>query len=358
LLKKKIIIVGPSLKMGGIERASCNIANELSDINFKVIYLALFKQEVFFRLNNEVEFDEPDEDGFTRKINLIKTLRRVRRKVILSNPDQVLVFSKFYAAIVNIALIGTHYRIFLSERSSPHYKWPLRIRLISYLSFRVRAPKGIIAQTQIAAKIQRLYYGSQIPIEVIPNAVRKIRIMPETKREHHILAVGRMNDYLKGFERLLDVMPRVNPAWDLVFVGADKNENLQAKIDKLGLKERVRFAGQQSDMDIVYARAGMFVITSISEGFPNALCEAMAAGVPCVSYDFVAGPRDLINPGVNGILVEDGNLEKLAEVINALIDNDNLRIDIGENAKNMAQILDGKVIAKRVSDFLFKTESV
>ena len=71
---------------------------------------------------------------------------------------------------------------------------------------------------------------------------------------------------------------------------------------------RIKFLGKVEEIDKCYAYAGMFVIPSRSEGFPNALAEAMTAGCCCVTFDFVAGPRDIITNNINGIIVENKNM--------------------------------------------------
>jgi GalNAc-alpha-(1->4)-GalNAc-alpha-(1->3)-diNAcBac-PP-undecaprenol alpha-1,4-N-acetyl-D-galactosaminyltransferase len=349
---KSILVIGPSLKMGGIERASSTFANELSALGYKVIYLAVFQHEKFFELDPAITFDEPDDGSNITRLDLFKTIKRIRRQVIHYNPDGILAFNKFYAALASLALIFTRYQLTVTERSSPFFYWRLKLRLINRLAFFLKRPKGVLAQTNIAAEHQRRYYGTGMTIRVIPNPVRPIKLYPEIERTNFILAVGRLDDYLKGFDRLLDVLVKVDPSWPLVFAGGSDNQKLKQKINKLGLSERVKFIGAVRILDPVYAEAGIFVIPSLSEGFPNVLCEAMASGLPCVSFDFTAGPRDLIENGVNGILVDDGDIVGMATAINRLIRDEKMRKHIGENAKQIRERLDAKIIARQTADFI------
>ncbi len=351
-MSKSIVVIGPSLKMGGIERASCTFANEFSALGFNVIYLAVFKHEKFFTLDASIALDEPDDGSNISSLNLLKTIRRIRKQVLHYRPDGILAFNKFYAAIASIALMFTPYRLTISERSSPFFHWRLKLRLINRLAFSLRKPKGVLAQTGIAARYQREYYGSSVPVEVIPNPVRHIELFPKVQRSSFILAVGRLDDYLKGFDRLLDVMVEVNATWPLVFAGGSDNEILKQKIQRLGLINRVKFIGAVANLDPLYAEAGIFVIPSLSEGFPNALCEAMASGLPCVSFDFVAGPRDLIENGVDGILVDDGDISGMANAINQLISDEVMRKNLGEKAKQIRERLEAKCIARQAADFI------
>lgn len=347
-------MVGPALTMGGMERASVNLANSLSLLGASVSYIAVLKQQHFFKLNKEIRFYEPP-DFNVKKMSLLKTLFWLRNSIEREKPDKIIVFKKLYAALVLLSLAGTSYKVILSERSSPLYRWPFKIRMMSGIIFFLKSPEGIIAQTSIAAKYQRRYYGSKPKIKVIPNALREVQLYPEIQREKIVLAVGRLDDPLKGFDRLVEAFAVVkNHSWKLVFAGGDENgSKLKEQAKKLGVLDSVEFLGAVEDLDKVYARAGIFVIPSRSEGFPNALCEAMAAGLPCISFDFTAGPRDIIADGEDGIIVEDGNTKLLGERIRFLIENEDERKRLGENALKIKFRFNFERIGREHLDFIF-----
>jgi GalNAc-alpha-(1->4)-GalNAc-alpha-(1->3)-diNAcBac-PP-undecaprenol alpha-1,4-N-acetyl-D-galactosaminyltransferase len=106
------------------------------------------------------------------------------------------------------------------------------------------------------------------------------------------------------------------------------------------------------DIDTVFSYSKIFVLPSRSEGFPNALIEAMAHGLACVSFDINAGPRDVIENGVNGVLIEDGDIDSLATNINELIINESLRIQLGEKAKKLKDKLSLDGIGKEFLNFI------
>lgn len=331
---RKIVIVGPSLKMGGMERASVNLANALHDAGQEVVYIALFNQEKFFGLNDGVIFIEPE--GFNiAKLDLIATVRWLRKQLSAINPKIVLVFNKFYGAITLLSTVRKNFKILISERSSPYYQWPLKLRILNRLIFSCIKPSGIVAQTSIAAQMQYAYYNRKIPIKVIPNVLQDQPVI-EIDRLPLLLAVGRLNDYLKGFDRLFRAMAQMrNTDWKLVFAGGklEDDEGLSNLVKSLNLESRVEFLGAVSNIWPLYAQASIFIIPSRSEGFPNALAEAMAAGMACISFDFAAGPSDLIDPEKNGILVPNGDIEKLAAAIDRLIENEDFRKKLGLQAQ-------------------------
>ena len=351
-MRPKLLIVAPCLAMGGMERASVNTANSINDLNVDVVFISLFKKEHFFKLNSDIKLIEPE--GFNvHKLDLIKSIKWIRASVKQNNPDKVLVFNKFYGAITALALIGLKTPYFISERSSPLFAWKQPIKLINDLAFLLNPPEGVIAQTSIAASYQRKYYKKS-KIEVIPNVLRNIELFPDVKREEIILAVGRLGDHLKGLDLLIESFSKIkNKTWMLHIAGGDEDGSaLKQQAQKLGIIDRIKFLGKVKEVDLEYAKAGIYVIPSRSEGFPNALAEAMGAGCPCISFDFIAGPRDIINHEVSGLIVENGNTTEMAKTIDYLIASPEKREQLSKEAINIRKELDKNIIANKIKTFL------
>jgi glycosyltransferase involved in cell wall biosynthesis len=352
--KPKVFFIAPALSMGGMERASVNTANGLHNQNCEVIFLSFFKKDHFFKLNPNIKLIEPEGFNIT-SLSFMKSISWIRSEVKKSQPDSVLVFNKLYGAITALAIKGLGIPFFLSERSSPLFHWKFPFNIINKVAYKINPPQGIIAQTQIAAVYQKKYFKKS-KIKVIPNSLRSVEVFPEVQRENFILAVGRLNDHLKGFDLLLEAFALLNnQTWELHIAGGDENgEVLKQQSSELGITDRVRFLGKVKNIDLFYAKAGIFVIPSRSEGFPNALAEAMAAGCCSVAFDFIAGPRDMIKNNENGVIVPEGDIEALAKTIDNLIKNANKRHMLGENAQQIKAKLNQEVITKRIKDFITK----
>ena len=116
-------------------------------------------------------------------------------------------------------------------------------------------------------------------------------------------------------------------------------------VKELKIENRVVFLGPVKDLDSLFAKASIFVIPSRSEGFPNALIEAMAAGLPCISFDFDSGPREIITSGHDGIIVEKENVELLTQNIQLLQENEEYRNSLGKNALQVRNTLAEEKIA-------------
>ncbi len=342
--------------MGGMQRAVVTLANSWANDGKKVDLILLFKLHHFFELNPSIKLAEPPEisNSYSKIRRLLFLIKYIKTRVKASQCASVLVFGRYYSALAVFALRNSNVKVIISDRASPLYRDNLFAHLITKFVFYFYKPDGVIAQTKIAAAFQQKFYGASVPIEVIPNALRPVRLYPEIKREKIILAVGRLGDALKGFDRLIDAFSRMKTSeWVLAIAGGDENgQYLKDQAKRLGILSRIQFLGQVKNIDLVYARAGIFVIPSRSEGFPNALCEAMAAGLPCISFDFVAGPADLIQNGLNGILVKDGDIDGLALSIENLINHPQLRSDIGNQAMKIRDHLHSDKIISSITNFI------
>ena len=121
--------------------------------------------------------------------------------------------------------------------------------------------------------------------------------------------------------------------WKLIIVGdGPQKQNLEDLTSKLGMNDNVLFVGNQKGVNYYYQRAKIFAFPSLSEGFPNALLEAMSSGLACISFDCVSGPNEIIQDGKNGYIVKVGDVFAFAEKLNLLINDDILRTKISQEA--------------------------
>ena len=183
-------------------------------------------------------------------------------------------------------------------------------------------------------------WGEMPGIRVIPNAANFIAEKYSDCSAKRVIAVGRL-DYQKSFDRLIQVWEKVHqqmPDWRLdIFGQGEWQEMLQGMIDERGLQETVKLNGPTKNIGQEYSESSMIVMSSHYEGFPMVMIEAMACGLPAVSFDFKCGPRDIIVEGENGLIVPDGDIEALAEAMVRLMKDDELRKRMGENAKKVVE---------------------
>lgn len=183
-------------------------------------------------------------------------------------------------------------------------------------------------------------WGEMPGIRVIPNAANFIAEKYSDCSAKRVIAVGRL-DYQKSFDRLIQVWEKVHqqmPDWRLdIFGQGEWQEMLQGMIDERGLQETLKLNGPTKNIGQEYSESSMIVMSSHYEGFPMVMIEAMACGLPAVSFDFKCGPRDIIKEGENGLVVKDGDIDGLAEAMMTLMRDDELRKKMGENAKKVVE---------------------
>ena len=361
---KTICFLAPSLSMGGIERSMTILANYFVNKDYSVHYISIFPFEHFFQLDERVKFYEPNfvhkykANALTRLYYYLKVFMPVRgfvsRIVNMIQPDLIISFGDWFPHLAMLALHGK-YPFYYCNRSNPaiRYAWPFE--LVRNLAYRFYPPVGIIAQTQRAKERKEIILGEKIKnikICVIPNPVRKI-YSDGVARENFIISVGRMY-WSKGFGRVLDVFVRLKAAgWNLVLVGdGEELSEIKQKVRDLGVESRVIFTGSVTNVDEWLLRSKIYLMGSYMEGFPNTLCEAMAAGCACVSYDIIAGPSDIIENNVNGILVTDGDVDEMVAKTQYLIDCPEEIKRLGEQAKLISDNLSLEKICGMYYDFI------
>lgn len=183
----------------------------------------------------------------------------------------------------------------------------------------------------------------EIPnIDVIPNAALSFGNIPSDVSQKRVIAVGRL-DYQKGFDRLIDawnivVLDERFKTWRLdIFGQGEWQDKLQQMIDEYGIGNSIQINTPTTNIGDEYAKSSLLAMTSNYEGFPMVMIEAMSCGIPVVSFDFPCGPKDIIENGVNGLLVNNGDILGLAKAMMKLMEDDLLRKNCSENAKKVLE---------------------
>ena len=220
--------------------------------------------------------------------------------------------------------------VFVSDRSNPRKKLPTVTSMLRKLTYRFAT--GIVAQTSLAKEIIEEETANK-NVEVISNPLRDLESHLDVKRKNIVINVGRMVPE-KGQTYLLDAFAQIeNDGWELLILGdGPLRPELEIQAQLLNISDKVQMPGSVKNVDEWLAKSSIFAFSSISEGFPNALVEAMSAGLPCVSFDCDAGPRDIIQNEVNGYLVPLKDVKLFAQKLNTLMQKEALRIELGQEA--------------------------
>jgi glycosyltransferase involved in cell wall biosynthesis len=217
---------------------------------------------------------------------------------------------------------------------------------------------GVILQTEKAKYIYQKNI-KKLNIKVIGNPIREILSQTDIQKQNQVLMVSRLIKS-KHHDHLIKIFASINKKdWKLVLVGNDhlkqsNMESLKQLASDCGVADRVVFAGTQSDVEKYYLSSKIFAFTSSSEGFPNAIGEAMSAGLPVVAYDCIAGPSEMISDGENGYLVPVFDDIMFQEKLHKLMMDEALRKSMGENAKKSIRKFSVELIGKQFIDFILK----
>jgi GalNAc-alpha-(1->4)-GalNAc-alpha-(1->3)-diNAcBac-PP-undecaprenol alpha-1,4-N-acetyl-D-galactosaminyltransferase len=216
--------------------------------------------------------------------------------------------------------------VIVSELTDPslYYigrKWDLLRRVTYPLADRLVCQTGrALAKFQKMSKVN----GSVIPnLIAAPSTVSRRHISkPTEQRDYVVVAMGRLVPQ-KGFDILLRAFSQImrrHPSWSLKILGKGPlRDDLKKLSDDLNMTGRVHFTGLRMEPFADVCQADLFVLSSRFEGFPNALCEAMACGLPAVSFDCPSGPSDIVRDGVDGILVAPEDTDALARALDDLM---------------------------------------
>lgn len=190
-------------------------------------------------------------------------------------------------------------------------------------------------------------WGDIKNMHVIPNSLTFYPKNQSDLSQKRILAVGRLVPQ-KGFDRLIDIWAKIEnilPEWKLTIIGSGEDlKKLEERIILNHLK-RIEILPETKDIQQEYLSSSIYVMTSHYEGFPMVLHEAMSCGLPVISYACKCGPRDIINNGEDGFLIEDGNQKEFIDYLLQLMQNDTLRLRMGKNARlNIVRFSEEKVM--------------
>ena len=196
----------------------------------------------------------------------------------------------------------------------------------------------------------RLQWHELKNVTVIPDPLSFHPLSVSTLQSKRVIAVGRYV-YQKGFDLLLKAWSIVEKRCldlELVIFGQGIREPYEILIDKLKIdRNRCHLNGPTNDIEREYLESSLFVLSSRFEGFGMVIVEAMACGLPVVAFDCPCGPKDIISDGVNGILIEKENVEKLAKGIISVAESPDLANKIAHNAQRRSHDYDLNSIADK-----------
>ncbi len=353
----KILVVTTSFLVGGVERSSSTMANYFSELEgVDVVVLTQYKFRHFYKLNENIKCIEPNFNkiGVPKLLYYLKIVLHFRKHIKKENPDVILSYGEYCNFQVLIAKAGLNIPTVISDRASPELKIAFPTNLFRKLTYRYA--DGFIAQTERMKQSILDKFNVNYAIKVIPNAIRNVELFSKVERKNQILAIGRIHP-IKQFDKLIDAFELAETAdWELLIVGDGVDfEKISNRVKNSPKSSYIKLESKSEEVDLLMAESKIFALTSYSEGFPNSLCEAMAAGLVCVSFDIVAGPKELIEDGKNGFLIEPFKVEDFAQKLTEIIASSNHFMEVGLSAQKSVENLGLDHIGKEYFKFLVET---
>lgn len=320
----KILFVSGNMGNGGAQRVIAVVANALAEKGHEVLLLLFNRCEGEYFVSEKVKITSlADNYELYKKINPISAMIKIRGYLRKEKPA------------VAVGFIQGGYALFLSS---------LGMKLKKVASARVD-PKKILEYKGLRAEINKLWFQAadavvlqtesqlehvrDIPWKrktVIPNPVSENALqkqLPDYRKKcDTIIMAGRLEvqkNYILAFEALERIQPEFPNVKLIVFGEGSQKESLQKEIIKRKLDNIVLLKGWSQNLMDEFSKADLYILSSDFEGMPNALMEAMACGLPCVSTDCPTGPSALIKNNENGYLVPVGDVQAMSAAIKRVL---------------------------------------
>lgn len=353
--KLKIVYVTPALYMaGGVERVLTLKANYFAehfgyDITIvltegrdKPLFYPLFEKIKVINLN--IGFEELWTCNFLKKIFVyLKKQRRYKKaltaELIRIHPD------------ITISLLRREINFINDIKDGSRKIGELHVNRANYRNFEANDSnfiKNLFAKFWMHSLVSKLKQLDRFVVLteedksawpelhnicVIPDPLSFIPTQKSPLTEKRVIAVGRYV-YQKGFDLLLHAWAKIEKQysdWQLAIFGDGDRTPYEQLVKELGIdSSRCHLNGATTNIQQEYVKSSLFVFSSRFEGFGMVLVEAMACGLPVISFACPCGPKDIIKDGEDGFLVDNGNVEALAANMSQLMDDDDLRMSMSQ----------------------------
>lgn len=356
---KIVYCIIDSSQAGGMERSICCKANYLADVmgyDVTIITTDRGARENFFDFSPKIHFidlginyRELDGLAFYQRLKFQIQKRKKHRASLeqtlkVLQADIVISTCTHEVSILSNIKDGSR-KIAESHLSKDHKKVEVSLsrqsRLLGIFTLaadfrRKRFLKYYDALVVLSESEKKHWKGVNNYIISIPNSLPFFPDHTSDYTQKRVISVGRLSKE-KGFEYLIEawgLVAQKHPDWELMIFGNGAElDSLQRQISGLGLDATVRIHSSVKNISQEYLHSSLYVMPSISEAFGLVLPEAMSCGLPCIAFDCSEGLSEIVTNGENGFLVETKNTDELAQKIILLIDDEQLRIKMGQNAR-------------------------
>lgn len=373
-LSKIYILLFDIYGVGGTVRTIVNTANFLAKQGYDVEIVSVFRyqKDMFFPLNPNVKvsvlnsrlksavknrnlairlldrsnsiFIHPDDEAYkffslVTDIKLIKWIKSIRNSVIITTRPSFNILAAKYAHPSNI-LIGQEHLNFSI------YPDKLKKAILKYYP---KLDYLLTLTDKDTTRYKQLFNNKNVQVRKIPNSLPPLKKVKSSLNEKIIISAGRLVPQ-KGYDLLIQAFTLIkdkHPDWIIKIFGKGRDKSfLEELIHETETYNNIFILPPTPNIEEEFARSSIFALSSRYEGFGMVLVEAMAVGLPIVSFDCPEGPGEIITNNEDGFLVEEGNIEEFANKLDILMSNQELRIKMGNAALKNVERFSIEVIGK------------
>lgn len=328
--------------VGGLERVLSIKASYMAEhLGYEVDFLTLNEsgKKPFYEFNPKINFHSIEVKG-NPLLYIRSYLTGIQKHITSINPDRIIVCDDGLKAFF-LPLIFRKQK-FLYER---HVSNKIMFQNSSSFVKKISAKFQLFLMNRLSKRFEyfivlnegnKKEWKYQDNIKVIGNP---ISFFPDHQAElisHKAIAVGKQS-FQKNYERMISLWAKAIknfPDWELHIYGKkDDSLQLEKQLQKLNLEKNVFLHEPVQNIRDKYLESSLFLMTSRFEGMPMVMLEAMACGLPLISFDSPHGPRELIHDGFNGFLIDYDDDQNYIKRLIELIENTELRKNIGTNAR-------------------------
>ncbi len=348
----KILFLTTNIGYGGASKMMANVANILCQ-EHNVSFLTFRSSEIRQSLDERINvIHNPLYTNSNKLLELVGQIKALHKYIISNQIDVIIAFLHPSNYMAVLAAKNTRAKVLLSERGDPYSRRKNGGVFIHSIEKIIQNADAYIFQSVEAS----LAYPEKCRLKslVIPNALPNIvypSYVPETTNKR-IVCVARLEIVQKRQDvliRAFSLFLKKHSDYTLQLVGDGPDiKTIESLIEEYDLYSHVEILGDRKDVLDILSKANMFILCSDYEGLPNALLEAMAVGVPCISSDYSpGGVRSIIEDGVNGFIVPRNDEEALAEKMICLSEHPEIRDSFTQNCKVVFEKFDQKIVDKK-----------
>ena len=361
---KVLYLTDQTFLHGGVEKVLSQKANYLADVLGDEVTVVTYRQqskEPIYNFSKKIKFLDLEVDyeiakSYFHPHNLKRIPRHFSRlkKILKEIQPEVIVSCSFGPDFYFIPALEKHIPKIKEFHSSRYfYKENSNSVQQKVLTKLTQFTEKKYDQLVVLNESEQQFYVNK-NIAVIPNPTENSanRAIVSSKK---IMAAGRISP-VKNFGDLIEAFVHVAKAfqeWELHFFGEDyvgTQEKLEQKVKNHGLQSQIRFMGVSSDLKASMRNYSIYAMTSESECFPMVLLEALSVGLPVISYDSPTGPKHILTNNEDSLLVPYKNLDIFVEKLKQLMQNENLRKQLGAKGQVNVQRFSIEIIIHQWKD--------